>query len=75
MIIVLNHTDHEHTPTNTDDSNDGIKHADNFTNVIDDHEMSISHVIRGEDHISNTPKQLLIYQALGFDSPFFAILT
>ena len=42
----------------------------NFTNVIDDHEMSISHVIRGEDHISNTPKQLLIYQALGFDSLF-----
>ena len=46
----------------------------NFTNVIDDHEMSISHVIRGEDHTSNTPKQLLIYQALGFDSPFFAHL-
>ena len=46
----------------------------NFTNVIDDQEMSISHVIRGEDHISNTPKQLHIYQALGFDYPSFAHL-
>jgi len=46
----------------------------NFTNVIDDHIMSISHVIRGEDHISNTPKQLHIYQALSFDFPSFAHL-
>ena len=46
----------------------------NFTNVIDDHIMNISHVIRGEDHVSNTPKQLHIYQALDFDLPFFAHL-
>ena len=46
----------------------------NFTNVVDDHDMSISHVIRGEDHISNTPKQLHIYQALGFENPSFAHL-
>ena len=46
----------------------------NFTNVIDDHIMNISHVIRGEDHISNTPKQLHIYQALGFNFPSFAHL-
>jgi len=46
----------------------------NFTNVIDDYDMNISHVIRGEDHISNTPKQLHIYQALGFDNPSFAHL-
>jgi len=46
----------------------------NLTNVIDDSEMKISHVIRGEDHISNTPKQILIYQALGLDIPKFAHL-
>ncbi len=46
----------------------------NFTNVIDDYDMNISHVIRGEDHISNTPKQLHIYQALSFNSPSFAHL-
>ena len=46
----------------------------NFTNVIDDHEMRITHVIRGEDHISNTPKQILIYKALGLAVPEFAHL-
>ncbi len=38
----------------------------NFTVVIDDFEMKISHVIRGEDHLSNTPKQILIQETLGF---------
>lgn len=38
----------------------------NFTVVVDDHLMRITHVIRGEDHISNTPKQLLLQEALGF---------
>ncbi|POZ88596.1 MULTISPECIES: glutamate--tRNA ligase [Petrotoga] len=46
----------------------------NFTVVIDDHLMKISHVIRGEDHISNTPKQILIYNALSFELPKFAHL-
>ena len=46
----------------------------NFTNVIDDEEMRITHVIRGEDHISNTPKQILIYQALNLKVPEFAHL-
>jgi len=46
----------------------------NFAAVIDDYEMKISHVIRGEDHISNTPKQLLIYEALGLTPPKFAHL-
>ena len=46
----------------------------NFAVVIDDALMNISHVIRGEDHISNTPKQILIYEALGFDLPEFAHL-
>ncbi|MCX7613251.1 MAG: glutamate--tRNA ligase [Caldimicrobium sp.] len=43
-----------------------------FAVVIDDITMKITHVIRGDDHISNTPKQLIIYQALGVDPPSFA---
>ena len=46
----------------------------NLTVVVDDNDMNISHVIRGEDHISNTPKQILIYNALGWDLPIFGHL-
>ena len=46
----------------------------NLTNVVDDSLMEITHVIRGEDHVSNTPKQILIYNALGFKVPTFAHL-
>ncbi|MFW6283082.1 MAG: glutamate--tRNA ligase [Minisyncoccales bacterium] len=46
----------------------------NFAVVVDDYEMKISHVIRGEDHISNTPKQIFIYKALGLPIPKFAHL-
>lgn len=46
----------------------------NFAVVIDDMLMKISHVIRGEDHISNTPKQILIYEALGAEVPKFGHL-
>jgi len=46
----------------------------NFAVVIDDWEMNISHVIRGEDHISNTPKQLMIGEALGIKPPKYAHL-
>jgi len=46
----------------------------NFAAVVDDHEMNISHVIRGEDHITNTPKQILVYEALGWEPPQFAHL-
>ena len=42
--------------------------------VVDDAAMGITHVIRGEDHLSNTPKQILLYQALGHDLPRFAHL-
>jgi nondiscriminating glutamyl-tRNA synthetase len=48
--------------------------AYNFAVVVDDAVMAITHVIRGEDHISNTPRQLLLYQALGFTPPAFAHL-
>lgn len=44
----------------------------NFACVIDDALMNITHVIRGDDHISNTPKQIILYQALGFKVPEFA---
>ncbi len=47
----------------------------NFACVIDDFEMKISHVIRGEDHISNTPKQILIQEALGFPHPKYGHLS
>ena len=46
----------------------------NLACVIDDFEMKITHIIRGEDHISNTPKQILIEEALGFPQPKFAHL-
>ncbi len=44
----------------------------NFAVVIDDFEMKISHVIRGEEHISNTPKQILLHEALGLPQPKYA---
>ena len=44
----------------------------NFAVVIDDALMNITHVIRGDDHVNNTPRQILMYQALGFDVPKFA---
>lgn len=47
----------------------------NFAVVVDDAVMEITHVIRGEDHISNTPRQVLLYQALGFTPPEFAHLS
>ncbi len=43
----------------------------NFAVTIDDHLMKISHVIRGEEHLSNTPNQVLLYEALGFETPVF----
>ena len=46
----------------------------NFACVVDDATINITHVIRGDDHISNTPKQALLYQALGFSVPEFAHL-
>jgi glutamyl-tRNA synthetase/nondiscriminating glutamyl-tRNA synthetase len=49
---------------------DGIP-AYNFAVVVDDALMEISHVIRGEDHISNTPRQLLLYEAFGWTPPLF----
>jgi glutamyl-tRNA synthetase len=44
----------------------------NFAAVVDDHAMRITHVLRGDDHISNTPRQIQIYRALGYEPPVFA---
>jgi glutamyl-tRNA synthetase len=44
----------------------------NFAAAVDDAEMRISHVIRGDDHLSNTPRQVLIYESLGYELPAFA---
>lgn len=44
----------------------------NFACVVDDHLMKISHVIRGEEHLSNTPRQVLLYRAFGWEPPQFA---
>ena len=46
----------------------------NFAAAVDDHTMEITHVIRGEEHLANTPKQLLIYEALGWEAPTMAHL-
>lgn len=47
----------------------------NFAVAVDDHYMEISHVLRGDDHISNTPKQMMVYDALGWESPEFGHMT
>lgn len=47
----------------------------NFAVTIDDYLMDISHVLRGDDHISNTPKQLMIYEAYGWEPPVFGHMT
>ncbi|NWQ44299.1 glutamate--tRNA ligase [Bacillus sp. EB106-08-02-XG196] len=47
----------------------------NFAVTVDDYVMKISHVLRGDDHISNTPKQLMVYEALGWEPPVFGHMT
>ena len=49
--------------------------AYNFAVVVDDALMGVTHVVRGEDHVSNTPRQVLLYEALGYDIPRFAHLS
>jgi glutamyl-tRNA synthetase len=44
----------------------------NFCVVVDDTHMGVTHVVRGDDHVSNTPKQIVLYQALGYPLPAFA---
>src|SRR5690625_5136731 len=53
---------------------DGIP-SYNFAAVIDDHLMEITHVLRGEEHISNTPRQMMIYEAFDWEPPTFGHMT
>lgn len=80
QVIELDDVIRGHVSFETDDMGDyvivksnGIP-TYNFQVVIDDAAMEITHVIRGEEHLSNTPRQLLIYQAFGFTPPAFAHL-
>jgi len=43
----------------------------NLAVVVDDHDMGVNHVLRGDDHVNNTPRQILIYKAMGWDIPQF----
>lgn len=47
----------------------------NFAVVVDDHLMEISHVLRGDEHVSNTPKQLMIYEAFDWEAPIYGHMT
>ncbi len=47
----------------------------NFATVVDDGEMGMTHIIRGDDHLSNTPRQVLVFEALGYEVPTFAHLS
>lgn len=47
----------------------------NFAVAVDDHMMKITHVLRGDDHIANTPKQLMVYEAFGWNAPEFGHMT
>ena len=47
----------------------------NFACAVDDHLMAISHVLRGEDHITNTPRQMMVFEALGWDIPTYGHMT
>lgn len=77
-VIKVKDVVHGNIEFNTDDIKDQVLiksdgfPAYNFACVIDDNDTGITHIIRGDDHLSNTPKQLLFYNALGFKPPHFA---
>lgn len=66
---------------NTDDIGDWVIMKSNgiptynFAVVVDDHLMEITHVLRGEEHLSNTPKQIMLYEYFGWDIPRFGHMT
>jgi len=76
--IKINDLVHKEIKFNTDEIKDQVliksdgSPAYNFACVVDDSEMGITHIIRGDDHISNTPKQILFYEAMGLKPPTFA---
>jgi len=78
--VVFNDLIRGEISTQTDDVGDFVIAKDldtplfHFTVVADDHEMGVTHIIRGEDHISNTPRHILLQEALGFNVPDYAHL-
>jgi len=76
-VIEFDDMIHGKITTNTDDIKDQVmiksdgSPAYNFCCVIDDAFLKITHIIRGDDHVSNTPKQILFYEALGLTPPKF----
>jgi glutamyl-tRNA synthetase len=77
-VVEIDDMVHGRITFNTDDIKDQVmiksdgSPAYNFCCVVDDADMEITHIIRGDDHISNTPKQALFYEALGHRLPSFA---
>lgn len=69
--VTIDYTDESNTPDMAIRRSDG-SYVFHFVNVVDDLEMQISHVIRGEDHLMNTPKHLQLFEALGAPAPQYA---
>ncbi len=69
--ITINYVDESNTPDMVIKRSDG-SYVFHFVNVVDDLEMKITHVIRGEDHLMNTPKHLQLFEALGATPPLYA---
>ena len=78
--IVFNDMIRGEITTQTDDVGDFVIAKDldtplfHFTVVVDDYDMGVTHIIRGEDHIPNTPRHILLQEALGFNIPNYAHL-
>lgn len=77
QIIKIDDLVHGEIQFNTDEIKDQVLiksdgfAAYNFACVVDDADLGITHIIRGDDHISNTPKQIMLYEALGLKKPLF----
>lgn len=69
--VTINYEDESNTPDMVVKRSDG-SYVFHFVNVVDDLEMKITHVIRGEDHLMNTPKHLQLFEALGAAPPLYA---
>lgn len=69
--VTINYADESNTPDMVIKRRDG-SYVFHFVNVVDDLEMRITHVIRGEDHLMNTPKHLQLFEALGATPPLYA---
>jgi len=69
--VTIDYTDESNTPDMVVRRSDG-SYVFHFVNVVDDLDMRITHVIRGEDHLMNTPKHLQLFEALGAPAPKYA---